>query len=105
VLPTRKCFVVTSTSLPRNNAIAVKTIGDVDRYVLDDMDKTVFFIGGEGIYREGIAKCDELFITVVNKECGCDRYFPTSYVEKYFDMVNNTTTHKELAFTQWRRKS
>lgn len=108
VLPGRKCFVVTSSPLPKANATAVKSIAEVDKYLTpDDAEtKTVFFCGGESIYREGIAKCDEVVITAVNKHVNGDRHFPTTYVQKYFEMaqVFKHANCPDLRFTVWKRK-
>lgn len=109
VLPGRRCFVVTSTPLPRNNATAVKSISDVDKHLtFADIDegRTVFFIGGEKIYSEGIAKCNTVYITVVNKDVDADRFFPVNYVLKHFnqDKVFKVDTEPDLRFTVWKRK-
>lgn len=110
VLPGRMCFVVTSSPLPRNNATVVKSIGEVDKYLTpDDADKglIVFFIGGERIYQEGIAKADTLYITVVDKEVDGDKFFPTNYTLKHFsvDKVLKHQDSPDLRFTTWKRKN
>lgn len=107
VLPNRKCFVVTSSPLPRDNAIAVPNIGAVDKHLTEeDIDKVVFFIGGERIYREGIAKADMAFITIVNKDVEADRFFPVNYILKHFeqDKVFKVDAVPELRFVTFRRK-
>lgn len=108
VLPNRKVFVVTSKPLPRDNAIVVSSIGEVDKHLtFEDADnRTVFFCGGERIYSEGIAKCDTLYITVVNKEVDADRFFPTQYTLKHFnqDKVFEVDGEPDLKFTVWKRK-
>lgn len=108
VLPGRKCFVVTSTPLPKNNAIAVASISDVDKHLtFEDADeRVVFFCGGERIYSEGIAKCDTVYITIVNKDVEGDRHFPVGYTMKYFDMdkMFKSDGAPDLRFTIWRRK-
>lgn len=108
ILPGRKCFVVTSSPLPKDNAIAVKSISEVDKHLTfeDAENKTVFFIGGERIYSEGIAKANTLYITVVNKEVDADRFFPTNYTLKHFNMEQQFVNDKtpDLRFTIWKRK-
>lgn len=106
VLPGRKCFVVTSSPLEQNNATPVACISDVDKHLTEeDLDKTVFFCGGQRIYSEGIAKCNRLLITVVNTDAQCDRFFPVNYTEKYFnlDQVFKTESSPDLRFTVWKR--
>lgn len=107
VLPGRKCFVVTSSPLPRNNATAVKTIGEVDKYLTEgDLDRTVFFIGGERIYREGIAKADLAYITVVNKDVDADKFFPVNYILKHFEQhrLFKTEGSPDLRFVIFKRR-
>lgn len=107
VLPNRKCFVVTSTPLPLNNATAIPSIAVLDSFLSpDDVNTPVFFCGGEQIYSEGIAKCQELLITVVNKDVDGDKFFPVSYVLKHFELakVMKTPEVEDLLFTVWIRK-
>jgi dihydrofolate reductase len=107
VLPERKTFVVTSTPLPRDNAIAVASIGEIDKHLtFDDVDnKIVFFCGGERIYREGIAKCDTVLVTIVNKDVDGDRHFPVNYLMKHFtqDKMFTVDTAPDVRFTVWKR--
>lgn len=107
ILPDRRCFVVTSTPLPRANATAVASISDVDKHLTfeDHDNRVVFFIGGERIYREGIAKANKAYITVVNKDAECDKFFPVNYVLKHFTLEKNfeTETAPDLRFTIWTR--
>lgn len=106
ILPDRKCFVVTSRPLEKDNAIAVASISDVDKHLTeDDLTKTIFFCGGQQIHSEGIAKCQIAYITIINKDAECDRFFSTNYVEKFFtmDQVFKTETSPDLRFTVWRR--
>lgn len=108
VLPGRRCFVVTSTPLPRNNATVVSSLSEVDKYVsFEDIDNgiTTFFIGGEKIYSEGIAKANTAYVTVVNAEVDADLFFPTKYLQKHFRLVS-AKRHPEapnLRFTTWQR--
>lgn len=107
VLPRRKTFVVTTSELPRNNAIAVKSIGEIDKHLTDsDLDKTIWFCGGERIYREGIAKSNTLHITVINDIVDGDRHFPTKYTMKNFNLSAQFKHDNQpnLHFTTWTRK-
>jgi dihydrofolate reductase len=109
VLPDRKTFVVTSSPLPRDNAIAVASISEVDKHItFEDIDagKIVFFCGGERIYSEGIAKCDTALVTIVNRDVEGDRHFPTKYLMKHFSMdkVFQSEGLADVRFTVWKRK-
>lgn len=108
VLPGRQSFVVTSSPLPRNNATVISSLSDVDKYVtLDEINKgkKIFFIGGERIYREAIAKADTVYVTVVNAEVDADLFFPTKYLQTHFRLIS-AKKHPDapnLRFTTWVR--
>lgn len=107
VLPNRKCFVLTSSELPRSNAIAISSLQELDQHLsFEDVDKIVFFCGGERVYREGITKSNTLFITVVNRDVDGDRTFPIEYTQNYFDIdkVFENESAPDLKFTVWKRK-
>ena len=110
VLPSRQCFVVSSTLKQEDvhNATVIKYIYDITHYLLyDDIEtKTIFFIGGDRIFKEGIALANTVYLTVINKTFGCDKFFPVEYVEKYF---THDTTHQaegatDLRFLTYKRK-
>lgn len=106
VLPNRQCFVVTSKPLERQNATPIARLADLDVLLGVDTDKTVFFCGGERIYREAIAYCDEILMTVVNKEVDGDRFVPRDYIMKYFEVsrILKDPVQDDLRFVVYRRK-
>jgi dihydrofolate reductase len=108
VLPERKCFVVSNTLTELPNATVIKTLSEVTQHLTDDeLDKkTVFFIGGEKIYRESISLANIVFVTVINGVYQCDKYFPTDYLMEHFD-TDKVYKHEdvpECRFTVWKRK-
>ena len=106
VLPNRKCFVVTSSPLPRSNAIVLSSLRELELHLTDDdSTKTIFICGGERLYSEGIAKCNRVFVTVVDKDVDGDRFFPVQYLQKYFTQtkVFKVDTAPDLRFTIWDR--
>lgn len=107
VLPNRNCFVVTSSALPRSNATTIRSLVELDKHLVDvDDAKKVFYIGGERIYQEGIAKCDSAYVTVVNQVVNADKYFPVKYLSTHFTPVRNQRANNapDLRFTTWTRK-
>lgn len=110
VLPGRVCYVVTSTPLPRNNATVIASLGDLD-ITLDRQDvaydKTIFYCGGERIYNESISKCNTVYMTVVNKELECDKFFPTGRLAKSFSATNTESAEDtpDIKFVTWSRDS
>jgi dihydrofolate reductase len=110
VLPSRQCFVVSSTLKQEDvhNATVIQHCYDVVNHLnFDDIEtKTIFFIGGERIFKEGIALAKTVYLTVVNKTFECDKFFPVEYVEKYFilDKTHQTVGAPDLRFFTYVRK-
>lgn len=107
ILPGRKSFVITSSGDPLPNAIAVKSYNEIYKhFVDDDWDKTVFFIGGERVYKDVIPLVDTAYVTVVNKDAECDKHLPMDWILKTFDLVENTPDqkHSELRYLKFTRK-
>lgn len=85
VLPGRECYVVTSRPLKRVNAIAIPSILHLPKYRSDEnAHKTLFFVGGERIYAESVPMVDEAYVTIMNVDAECDRFFPVEYVAEHF---------------------
>jgi dihydrofolate reductase len=108
VLPRRRCFVLTSTVEELPNAHVVKTIAEVEHRLTDeDNDKTIFLIGGERVFWEGIALADTVYVTVVNGDYNCDKFFPTEYLMEHFHpyKVYKREDAPELRFTIWKRRA
>lgn len=109
VLPDRKCFVVSSTleQSEVKNAIVIRSIYDVDLHLDDDdIEKTVFFIGGEQIFSQAISRVDRVVITAINNSFGCDRFFPTSALDKLFrvNKVFKSEHTNDLRFVDYIRR-
>lgn len=105
VLPGRECYVITSKPLERFNAIPISSIEALAEYRTEhNALKTVFFIGGERIYKESVLMVDEAYITVINTIVDCDRFFPVEYVAEHFKTTStvNATTFDGI-FTSLRR--
>lgn len=109
VLPARTCFVVTSRPLPRANATAIASMTELD-FLLDKQEipynKTVFYCGGERIYQEAMSKVNTVYMTVVNKEIGCDKFFPMQALNKLKFSVADVHTEEnepDLRFVTYKR--
>ncbi len=63
--------------------------------------KKVFVIGGASVYRQAIMmpECQEMFITRVQGEHGCDVFFPT--ISEHFLLVEKSDPMKEVNETYW----
>jgi dihydrofolate reductase len=108
-LPNRKCIVVTSRPLARTNATSIASLSTLD-FQLDKLnipyDQTIFYIGGERVYLEGMSKVDTVYMTVVNKEVDGDKFFPRNLLQKQFDVVQTELVESEpdIRFVTWKRR-
>lgn len=85
VLPNRKCFVVSNTVESYPNATVIKNISEVEQHLTeDDQGKTIFLIGGERIFMEGMSMADIIYLTAINKDYHCDKFFDTKFLEEKF---------------------
>jgi dihydrofolate reductase len=107
VLPGRECYVVTSSPLARFNAIPIPSIAALAEHRTEyNALKTVFFIGGERIYKESALMVDEAYVTIVNTIADCDRFFPVEYMAEHFKTVSSVNASTfDGVFTALRRIS
>lgn len=109
VLPSRKCFVVSSTLKQEDvkNATVIESIYDVDKHLVDDdIEKTVFYIGGEKVFEQAISRADRVILTAINKTFECDRFFPTPALDKLFrvNKVYKSEHTNDLRFIDFVRR-
>lgn len=93
-----------------NIVISSKNIDDAD-YCFKSLDKSlnflnelngieeVFIVGGQRMYEEGInhPNCENLYITHIDKEIECDRFFPKIDDNKY-KLYNETKNYNENGY-------
>lgn len=107
LLPTRECFVVSSTLSGLPNATVIKQWWDVDTHLDYDDQRTINIIGGQQLFQQAIPLADQVILTVINDIFDCDRFFPVKYLMKHF---TDTQTFKidsqpVLRFVVWQRVS
>ena len=59
-----------------DNIFFVQKCDELDEILNNYKDKKVFIIGGASIYNKFIDKCDEVYITKVDKVFDADTFFP-----------------------------
>lgn len=105
-LPGRRCFVLSTTLETLPNATVIKTLGEISLHLSDEeREKTIFIIGGNRLFMEGIALAHLAYVTIINNEYGCDKHFPTNYLMEHFykDKVYKHESAPECRFTVWKR--
>jgi dihydrofolate reductase len=72
VLPDRKNFVVTRDEGP--SVAGVTAVHDIDAFLKENPE--VWVIGGASIYQQTLERADELYITEIDADFGCDVFYP-----------------------------
>jgi dihydrofolate reductase len=80
-LPKRQNFILTHDT--GYNAEGVSAVHDLDAFLSGHED--VWIIGGAEIYAQTLARADELYITEIEHDYGCDVRFP--YYKDAFELV------------------
>ena len=98
----------------RTNIVLSNTLGRVQNaWVLGSLDavrdslflesRTVFFIGGEQIFKEGLELADEVYLTIVPGDYQCDSFFPELDLNT-FEITSEMKTESGLTFIKAVRK-
>ncbi|WP_297206558.1 dihydrofolate reductase [uncultured Brachyspira sp.] len=80
-LPKRKNIVISSNtnddiSNQYDNLFYEKSFEDTICKLLLEKHNQIFIIGGESIYRKSLCYADKIYLTHINKDYNCDRFFP-----------------------------
>ena len=89
LLTDRKCYVVTSTPIEDDRIVVVPSLGRAMEQCSEG--KKLFVLGGERLFREAMAWCDIVHMTIImEREYECDVTFPYWYVHKNFSISNES---------------
>jgi len=101
LLPNRDCFVVshTLTSLPDANV--TRTMGEAIDF--SDLNRDVFIIGGERMFIQGMAIANKVYMTIIPESYDCDRTFPITALNKWFDIESGEESG-DLRFMVYKRR-
>jgi dihydrofolate reductase len=94
-LPDRKNYVLTSDKTPIDG---VELVHDLDKFLKDYADKDLWVVGGANVYGQvlDLGLVDELYITTIEADFGCNQFFPTFGEE--FKLVNESDLHEQNGF-------
>jgi dihydrofolate reductase len=95
-LASRQNYVLTHSTDPIEG---VTLVHDLNQFLEDFRDKDVWVVGGAAVFEEVIklGKADELYITHIDADFGCDQFFP-SY-ETGFKLIDKTDSQEQNGFT------
>lgn len=96
-----KPLVERTTYLLTRNELSiddVELVHDLNTWLEDLGDKDVWIAGGSSVYQQVIdaGKADELYITQIDADFGCDQFFP-EYEEK-FRLNSQSEPHTQNGF-------
>lgn len=102
ILPGRESFVVTSNK--DFNAPGATVVGSIREAVeaLDENDnRPMFVLGGEAMYIEALSWADTIYMTIMDGEYGCDKFFPIRALKNF--RIDNGRQGDGLKFVTYRR--
>lgn len=91
-LPNRVNVVVSSTLQPEANITYDDPIEAVKECVDRFSDKDIYIIGGQSIYDATKHLCNKFYITEIDANYKCDKFFNLSYVKEKFQIVDELFT-------------
>ncbi len=94
-LASRKNYVLTRDTEPVEG---VTLVHDLDQFLRDFQDKDLWVIGGANVFAQVIesGKADELYLTHINADFGCNQFFPP--YDKEFNLVAQSDLHEQNGF-------
>jgi dihydrofolate reductase len=97
-LPNRRNLVAT-----RGGRIAagVEIVSNLETFRPDDYPGDIWVIGGAEIYREMLPRCEELYLSVIQRNVEGDVFFPE--FEDKFEMVGTVMRRAEFEIRRYRR--
>ncbi len=102
VLPNRESVVLTTTLKRISNAVIVRSIDELIDCTFHEA-RTVFFIGGGSIFDEGLKIADEVYLTIIPGDHGCNSLFPMEEVINNFIIESEVVTESGLTFIKYVR--
>lgn len=91
-LSERKNYVLTHSSAPIPGAVVVN---DLQKF-LAEFTEDLWVIGGAVSFEQTMDVADELYITKIDAEFGCDRFYPE--YENMFDLVQESQPKNQNGF-------
>lgn len=91
-LPDRRNFVLSREMRPGDGVTYVQ---DIDRF-LQELQEDLWVIGGLSVYEQTLPLADELYITHIDADFGCDVVFPE--YEHSFELKQTSDLHTQNGF-------
>ena len=103
LLPKRRCIVLTSHLIQKNEDITVVNSWlDIEQ---KHQEKEIYWIGGKSIYDHALTVCSEGWITRIKHNYQCDQFFDYSTLQEHFFCDLILKENQDLRFEHWVRKT
>ena len=99
-LPNRETIVVTRGEARFSG---VKTVSSLDAISPEDDEREYFITGGGEIFREGLPRCSDLYLTIVKREVEGDVLFPP--FEHLFELAGVVQENNDFVIRHYRNKA
>ena len=71
------------------------TIAAIDFCALEYPDKDIFIIGGSAVYEQYMGVIDRFYVTEIDADYKCDKFFNLTFVKEHFTKVTEHATFTE----------
>ncbi|MDB5168968.1 MAG: dihydrofolate reductase family protein [Candidatus Saccharibacteria bacterium] len=88
----RRTYVLSHEAKTGDGVIYIQ---DLDEF-FNQQAEDVWVIGGESLFRQTIIVADELYLTQIEADFGCDQFFPE--YEHVFELKESSDLHTENGF-------
>jgi dihydrofolate reductase len=81
-------------------------VEDLSQFLADHTGELVWIIGGAGLYEATLASADELYITQLDRDFHCTKFFPAFDGEFILNPGAETQRENDISFRfeRWRRR-
>lgn len=94
-LAARQNYILTHDTTPIPGATVVN---DIEKFLADFQNKDLWIAGGAGVFGQVLkaGKADELYLTHIDADFGCDQFFPE--YKASFTLVKKSEPHAQNGF-------
>jgi len=90
LLPNRESYVISSK--PEDYFKGIAGVATSVRSIMEDLDthdtRNVFLLGGAALYIQNVVWANTIYMTGIDNDYECDKFFPIDYVNKNFKMID-----------------
>lgn len=104
ILPDRVSYMLSSV---RKKAKGVKVVKTLQEVIDANPDKQIWVLGGERLFKQGLDLGATAYVTVIDNDYQCDKFFPVEILEEKYNIVDGRREEEndvKLMFMKYERK-